>query len=293
MLPLIIAGAFLLIEVIALICFFIVLIKLFKNEGALKGIFGFFCGIYTFIWGWMKHRELQMTKVMGTWTLLILIALVVPAVLAFTMPTMLQDVPFVDDNVKKQLGIPSGKDTQQSKKTIKKRTTTKKVNVAKKKRIVTKKGPSSGNQLNQAVALWKGGKYTNPQKALEHLNKEISGKKPSAMAYNNRGLAYKDLGQFQKAIADYNQAIRLNPKYAQAYNNRGIAYYETGQFQRAVDDYNKSVMYKPDYSNAYLNRGLAYYQLKNNAMACRDFQKACDLGDCDGMNWALKNKTCK
>ena len=57
MMPLIIAGCFLLITLISLVCFIIVLIKLFKNEGALKGIFGFFCSIYTFIWGWIKHRE--------------------------------------------------------------------------------------------------------------------------------------------------------------------------------------------------------------------------------------------
>jgi tetratricopeptide (TPR) repeat protein len=33
-----------------------------------------------------------------------------------------------------------------------------------------------------------------------------------ARAFNNRGVTYADLEQFEKAIQDYNQAIELNPK---------------------------------------------------------------------------------
>ncbi len=41
------------------ICLVIVLIKLFQNEGALKGILGLICGLYTFIWGWMNATKLN------------------------------------------------------------------------------------------------------------------------------------------------------------------------------------------------------------------------------------------
>jgi tetratricopeptide (TPR) repeat protein len=43
-------------------------------------------------------------------------------------------------------------------------------------------------------------------------------------AFNNRGLAYAKLKQFEKAIQDYDQAIELNPKDFNAFNNRGTAY---------------------------------------------------------------------
>jgi regulator of sirC expression with transglutaminase-like and TPR domain len=43
-------------------------------------------------------------------------------------------------------------------------------------------------------------------------------------AFNNRGLAYAKLKQFEKAIQDYNQAIELNPKDADAFIDRGVAY---------------------------------------------------------------------
>ncbi len=59
-----------------LICFIIVLIKLFQEEGALKGILGFICGLYTFIWGWMNATRLNIKTIMMVWTLLIIVSLV-------------------------------------------------------------------------------------------------------------------------------------------------------------------------------------------------------------------------
>ena len=43
-------------------------------------------------------------------------------------------------------------------------------------------------------------------------------------AYNSRGNAWRDKGEFGKAIADYNEAIRIDPKLAPAYNDRGNAW---------------------------------------------------------------------
>ncbi len=56
------------------ICFIIVLIKLFQTEGALKGILGLICGLYTFIWGWMNANKLNLKTIMMIWTLLLIIS---------------------------------------------------------------------------------------------------------------------------------------------------------------------------------------------------------------------------
>ncbi len=50
----------------------IVVIKLFQNEGALKGILGLICGLYTFIWGWMNANKLGIKNIMIIWTLLLI-----------------------------------------------------------------------------------------------------------------------------------------------------------------------------------------------------------------------------
>ena len=71
----------LLIGVGCLICFIIVLIKLFQNEGALKGILGLICALYTFIWGWMNASRLNINTIMLVWTVLIIAGIVVRIVL--------------------------------------------------------------------------------------------------------------------------------------------------------------------------------------------------------------------
>jgi hypothetical protein len=61
----------------SLICAVIVLIKLFQNEGALKGILGIICGLYTFVWGWMNASRLGIKNIMIIWTILIVLGFIV------------------------------------------------------------------------------------------------------------------------------------------------------------------------------------------------------------------------
>jgi hypothetical protein len=60
----------------SLICLIIVVIKLFQEKGALHGILGILCGIYTFIWGWMNAARLNLKNVMIAWTIAIVVGIV-------------------------------------------------------------------------------------------------------------------------------------------------------------------------------------------------------------------------
>ena len=60
----------------SLVCAVIVIIKLFQNEGALKGILGIICGLYTFIWGWMNASRLGIRNIMLIWTALIILGII-------------------------------------------------------------------------------------------------------------------------------------------------------------------------------------------------------------------------
>ena len=61
----------------SLVCFIIVLTKLFPKEGVGMGIFGIICGIYTFIWGWQNANALDIKNVMIAWSFCIGINIVV------------------------------------------------------------------------------------------------------------------------------------------------------------------------------------------------------------------------
>ncbi len=65
-----------LIGIGALVCFVLVLIKLFKKEGVGLGILGIICALYTFIWGWINHKKQKITNVMLIWTILTIIGLI-------------------------------------------------------------------------------------------------------------------------------------------------------------------------------------------------------------------------
>ncbi|MCB9460989.1 MAG: tetratricopeptide repeat protein [Anaerolineaceae bacterium] len=107
-----------------------------------------------------------------------------------------------------------------------------------------------------------------------------------ASAYYNRGYAYDELKQYEQAIADYDQAIQLDPQVADAYNNRGVAYYNLKQYEQAIADYDKAIQLDPQYADAYYNRGSAYYDLKQYEQAIADYNKAIqlDLQNADAYN---------
>ena len=69
-----------LLEIATLVAFIIVLVKLFQTEGVGKGILGLICAIYTFIWGWMKSKELGLRNIMIIWSALIVLAIIVSAI---------------------------------------------------------------------------------------------------------------------------------------------------------------------------------------------------------------------
>lgn len=64
-----------------LVCWVIVMVKLFQNNDIMLGVLGIFCGLITFIAGWIKADELNAKKVMTIWTALWIIHMLVTAAL--------------------------------------------------------------------------------------------------------------------------------------------------------------------------------------------------------------------
>ena len=59
-------------------------------------------------------------------------------------------------------------------------------------------------------------------------------------AYNNLGLVFGKLEEFQKAIDCYEKAIQINPKSASIYNNLGVVYEKLKKLDKAINCYQKS-----------------------------------------------------
>jgi len=91
-------------------------------------------------------------------------------------------------------------------------------------------GLTASELMNKALDFWKDGKYTDPDKALEYLNKAISVYPKHTDAYGNRGNAWVVKGNYDQAISDYNKAIELNPGAADASYNRGLTWADKGNY---------------------------------------------------------------
>jgi tetratricopeptide (TPR) repeat protein len=105
-------------------------------------------------------------------------------------------------------------------------------------------------------------------------------------AYNFRGLAYVDKGQYRLAMADYNAAIVLDKTFVEAFNNRANLYIKMGRYSPALQDFNEALRHDPKYFNAYYNRGILHLRINELDAAISDFTQAinCESDIADAFN---------
>jgi Flp pilus assembly protein TadD len=65
-------------------------------------------------------------------------------------------------------------------------------------------------------------------------SKAIDLNKESSSYYNNRGIAYKNLKEYDNALDDYTQAIKLKNNHPDYYFNRGIIHKQLGDLNVAI-----------------------------------------------------------
>ena len=65
--------------------------------------------------------------------------------------------------------------------------------------------------------------------------------KDRLIALNQRGRAYVYRGWNDHALADFNEVLRINPKFVDGYNNRAVAYRQLGRFQEALADHDRAL----------------------------------------------------
>ena len=78
----------------------------------------------------------------------------------------------------------------------------------------------------------------------------------NASAYNNRGVAWRTMGEPDKAIADYTAAIRANPTKAMNYANRARCYaFDKEEYDQALADFDEAIRLQPDSAPYHEARG--------------------------------------
>jgi Flp pilus assembly protein TadD len=105
-----------------------------------------------------------------------------------------------------------------------------------------------------------------------------------AVTFNNRGVAYSELGDYDRAVQDYNQALGLKPGDKTAVKNlrightrRAGASANLGEYEAALSDYAKAVELDPRHAPTYLRRGQLHFERGDLRAAVADLAKAKEL----------------
>jgi len=249
------SALFGLLAIVGLIMFIVVIIKLFKTGGALKGVLGIICVIYPFIWGWVKHKKLKITRVMVLWTLCIVIPPVIGSM-------------FLPSSLLTMVGsLRSASNVAKTSPTIT-------------REIPKKPGPEAiSKPVIRPPDQVPGEKHTANKPAsydpeLKNLDDFIKNNSQNADAFYNRALLHEAKGNLQMAEDDYEKAIGINKKHEDAYYNRGLLFVRMKKYALAVKDFDAVIGLNPRAFEAYCNRGNVNYQLDKKDLAIEDYNAA-------------------
>jgi tetratricopeptide (TPR) repeat protein len=94
-------------------------------------------------------------------------------------------------------------------------------------------------------------------------------------------------------IGDYDKAISQKPNDPEVYQDRGLVYSYMREYEKAIKDFTEAIRLKPDHAAAYGNRGATYLSQNNTNLGCSDVKKACDLGKCKWLKLAQGKGLCR
>jgi tetratricopeptide (TPR) repeat protein len=102
------------------------------------------------------------------------------------------------------------------------------------------------------------------QKALEEYQKVIDGFSDSdslKVAWNNKGLTFAILKNYEEAISCYEKALEYDSTLKEGYYNKGRAFSFLGRFPEAIESYEKAIELDENYEEA--NKYLAEAKEQN------------------------------
>ena len=114
-------------------------------------------------------------------------------------------------------------------------------------------------------------------KEIEEYTEKIEKEPNNDTYWNNRGLTYNNLGEYNKAISDFDEAIKLSPNNDFYYNNIGDTFYNLKNYEKAIYNYSMAIKLNSNNYLYFANRGIIYFFLSKYKKAIRDFDEAIKL----------------
>ena len=113
--------------------------------------------------------------------------------------------------------------------------------------------------------------------ALELVNHLIIIDPHNSGNFNNQGLVFKEVGDFNSAILSFDKAIKIDPKFVDAYFNSAVTFDALSLYDRAINHYDSVIKLDKDDYLAWVNRGVALKRLGHTLEALHSYKNALSI----------------
>jgi len=97
--------------------------------------------------------------------------------------------------------------------------------------------------------------------------------------YYSDGLDKYKVEDYKGALECFMKCIKMKPEFAKSYNEAGLSYAAMNNFDQAILMYKEALIADKDYAEAYYNRAVAYEMTKKPLMAEKDYAQAISLNN--------------
>ncbi|MEL6307731.1 MAG: tetratricopeptide repeat protein, partial [Chloroflexota bacterium] len=132
------------------------------------------------------------------------------------------------------------------------------------------------NRIDAEMAVQKGAvalKNDAVKDALTYFDQAITHDPRYALAYNQRGVCYFQLREFDNAQADFEYAVELAPDVALFHTDLSTVFLATKQYDEAIYSCSHALNLAPELSQARRNRVLAYFETGDLDNTMRDIKR--------------------
>lgn len=131
----------------------------------------------------------------------------------------------------------------------------------------------SRNYINYAALLIETGREDQALIYLDRTKALIKGKFEKGQWFNNRGMAYFQLGKTDKALADFLEAVAYWPYESQFWSNLGGAYGSLGDYRNSISSLKKGLDIDPDSTDLSKNLAVTYMRMGDYEKAILTLEK--------------------
>ena len=135
----------------------------------------------------------------------------------------------------------------------------------------------SGFWANKACSLARLGKREEAILDYHHAISIPSDPDEKHEYWNNIGVAYNDLEEYEESIQAFERAIKIRPNFFRAWLNKGISLQKLDRYKESLDAYDHVIKFGKNNYRAWHYKGISLAKLGRDEESLRHYEKAIEI----------------